>query len=273
MRKKKLSVVVTTYGRAANLVKLIESFRDACRQVDLEIVVVSSDLPQSEKILSLEGYDFVKVLCLGDRQPGQPRMRSLYFYENLGIEAATGDWVLITNDDTWLSGDFEEAFLEQSESADVLVIPAIIDNPTLGFRTPVIGKLKMGSSSSELLLLDFAIFKTSVLKEIGPADEGLDWYGRGVDMSIRCALESKTMSPLVGVKLQHSLEMENRTPPHYAFDFSYLNKKWAPLENDGGDVSLVLYGPKVSPATLLYAKFVWPSVRGFRKLMRRGLSA
>jgi glycosyltransferase involved in cell wall biosynthesis len=271
VQKLKLSVVVTTYGREANLFRLIESFRDSCREIELEMVVVSSDLPQSEKILGLESYDFVKVICLGDRGAGQPRKRSLYFYENLGIQEATGDWVLITNDDTWLSGDFEKAFIEQSNSADVLVLPAIIDNPALGFRVPVIGTLGSEESTAELLLLDFAIFRSSVLKEIGPADEGLDWYGRGADMSIRCALLGKKMAPLQGVYLQHSLEAENRTPPHYAFDFSYLNQKWSHLERKGSPMVLVLDGGKVSLGTLLYARFLWPFVSALRRFVLRAL--
>lgn len=271
MQKLRLSVVVTTYGREANLVRLIESFQNSCREIELEMVVVSSDSPQSEKILGLERYDFVKVICLGDRGPGQPRKRSLYFYENLGIQEATGDWVLITNDDTWLSGDFEAAFTAQSKSADVLVIPAVIDNPDLGFRVPVIGKLRSESGTAELLLLDFAIFKRSVLREIGPADEGFDWYGRGADMSIRCALLGVKMAPLFGVKLEHSLESENRTPPHYAFDFFYLNQKWSHLEKRGGSVYLNLDGPKVSHGMVMYAKYLWPVVRASRSFIK-GLS-
>ena len=132
----------------------------------------------------------------------------------------------------------------------------------------MIGELRSESGNAELLLLDFALFKRSVLKEIGPADECFDWYGRGADMSIRCALLGVKMSPLFGVQLEHSLESENRTPPHYAFDFFYLNQKWSHLEKRGGSVYLDLDGPKVSHVMVMYAKYLWPVVRSSRNFIK-----
>lgn len=257
-----LSIVVTTYGRAEHISRLVESCERYLTKISFEIVVVSSDSPDSEKISWLAKHSSVKLLCLGDRQPGQPRQQSLYFYENLGIRASLGDWIFITNDDSELADTFQTRFLAQREDADILVVPAHIDNPKLGHRTPIIGSLDTGSGPKPLYLLDFAIFRRTVLEEIGLADEAYDWYGRGADMAISAGLLNKNVVPLTGTYLNHFVAIEERNPPHFAHDLTYLKNKWRYLLKSS---QLKFDSPMPSIFILMYAKFFWPLVRAVRK--------
>jgi len=263
-----LSIVVTTYGRSEQIRRLVESCEKYLTQISFEVVVVSSDSPDSEKISWLSKRSSVKLLSVGDRKPGQPRQRSLYFYENLGIQASTGDWIFIINDDSEISEYLQQRFLSQRGDADILVVPAHIDNPALGHRTPIIGSLDNGSGPVPLYLLDFAIFKRSVLDEIGPADEGYDWYGRGADMAISAGLLGKKVVPITDAYLNHFVELEERNPPHFAHDFTYLKNKWGYLLKSS---QLKFDTPLPSKVTLMYAKYVWPFVRTVRrKLLPKG---
>ena len=263
-----LSIVVTTYGRIEHIKRLVEGCEKYLSGISFEIVVVASDDQASEKIHWLSTRPKVKLICVGDRKPGQPRQRSLYFYENLGIQASTGEWVFIINDDSEISASLQESFIAQRFDADILVVPAHIDNRSLGHRTPVIGTLDNGQGPEPLYLLDFAMFKRSVLNEIGPADEGFDWYGRGADMAISAALLNKKVVPMTGTYLNHFVELEQRNPPHYAHDFLYLKKKWRGLLKSS---RLKFETPLPSIMTLFYAKYIWPAVKFVRtRLQTRG---
>lgn len=256
-----LSIVVTTYGRDSSIRRLVESCEKFLNNLVFEIVVVASDDASSEKVKWLSSVPSVNLVCVGDRKAGQPRQESLYFYENIGIQKSTGDWIFIINDDSEISESMEKRFLEQREQADILVVPAHIDNPSLGHRTPIIGSLETASGRHPLYLLDFAIFKRSTLDEIGPADEGFDWYGRGADMSISAALLGKKVMPLAETYLNHYVEAEQRNPPHFAHDFMYLKRKWSHLLKGS---QLMFDTPLPSSWTVFYATYIWPIVKRAR---------
>lgn len=259
-----LSIVVSSYGRFEYIRNLVKACASNFQNIDYEIVAVTSDPVDSEKNIWLSKQPRVKLVAVGDRLPGRKRQKSLYFYENLGLEAAKGDWILINNDDTTVSEDLAPAFLEQRTSAEILVIPTEIDDPALGRRAPIIGRLVAGKNSTPLYLLDFAFFHKSVFEKIGHADEGLDWYGRGLDMAIRVALHAPEIrvKPLQGGHLIHHLANENRTPPHYAVDFGYLDRKWKREFKGYPHLKLEIFewgkGLRLPKFYLLY---IWPILR------------
>jgi hypothetical protein len=223
-------------------------------------VVVASDLPDSEKCRWAREQPDLTLKCVGDRAPGQRRKKSLYFYENIGISAATGDWILITNDDTEIMAGVQEGLLRQGGHSDVLVVPAEIDNPSLGKRAPVIGQITKNGQAKDLYLLDFAFIRTDLLIAIGPADESFDWYGAGADRSILISLIDGTRVDVLAIgSLTHHLEIENRTPPHFHPDFEHLRSKWRKYSKENPGVSITIYGePKNRLIPLWWFRSIWP---------------
>jgi len=262
----KLSVVVCTYGRFPGLVRLVESIRKEFSRISFEIVVVASDQVDSEKCMWAESQSDIRLVCVGDRYPGEKRTKSLYFYENIGIQEARGDWVFITNDDSEFEPGSQDGFLEQEQVFDVLVLPAELDDPRLGKRAPVIGYLELNGSKKDLLLLDFAFIKRDILHRIGPSDESLDWYGAGADRAVQVALlPDAAVGVLAQGGLTHHLEQENRTPPHSFIDFTYLSEKWKLYEDTHPEAKVVLEG--LTPERklpLFYHKKIWPMLASLR---------
>lgn len=259
-----LSIVVSSYGRFEYIRDLVIACAENLQSLDYEIVAVTSDPADSEKNIWLSMQPRVNLIAVADRVPGKKRKRSLYFYENLGLKAAKGDWILINNDDTTVSEDLASAFIEQRNEAEILVIPTEIDDAALGRRAPIIGKIVTQSHDNALYLLDFAFFHKSVFQTIGYADEGLDWYGRGLDMSIRVSLYAPEMrvKPLARGHLVHHLASENRTPPHYAVDFGYLDRKWKSVFKEYPQLRLELFDwGKGLRLPKLYLFYIWPILR------------
>ena len=267
----KISFIVCTYGRDAPYRRLVESIRREFSSLSYEIVTVASDKMESAKCQWASQQMDVKLICVGDRQPGQKRQRSLYYYENLALKECSGDWVFITNDDTEFMPGSEACFIDQSSQFDVLVIRAELDNPLLGKRAPVIGDLTKDGVTKELLLLDFAFIKSPVMREIGGSDENLDWYGGGADRSILVALQDHVK---VGVMpeggLTHHLELESRTPPHSLPDFKYLKNKWDAYQVRHPNVRIGLHGsPKRNLLPMWYYEKLWPFLFKIRKAIAK----
>ncbi len=260
------SVVVSSYKRFEHMKSLLESVRSEFRQGEFELIAVCSDPLNSPKILWLAEQSDVRLIALGDREEGKPRAKSLYVYENLGIEAASGDWILITNDDTVLECGPRDALLSASGDADVIVFPTEIDDSSLGKRAPIIGRVTDGDYESDVPLLDFAAFHRDVFREIGGADENFDWYGRGADMGIRVALSRKfKVATLANGGLKHKLVLEARRPPHPAYDFEYLQIKWRDYQSSNPNVRIDLWGQ--SPAgggQTFYTNRIWPVLNEIR---------
>ena len=257
-----LSLVVTSYGREEPVKRLIESCQREFTELEYEIVVVSSDPIDSPKLAWLRAQPKVNSVEVGDRPHGAARARSLYFYENLGISEAMGEFILVTNDDTTIEPGTQAAFLDQCVSADVVVFPTEIDDATHGKRAPVIGEVQQNSDVRPIFLLDFAAIRREIYKEIGPMDEGLDWYGGGVDRGVKCALLPTVRHTVLSAGgLKHSLELENRTPPHANFDLRYISTKWQTYVEEQSDVGISFYEPHVEsriPDWML--RKVWPKV-------------
>lgn len=266
-----LSIVVTSYGREDSLKRLIESCRREFTQLKYEVVVVSSDPEGSSKIDWLRQQPDVNSIEARDRPYGSPRAKSLYYYENLGISRARGNFILVTNDDTSIEAGTQEAFTEAQMQFDVIVFPTEIDDKSLGKRAPVIGAVLAGTIARPIFLLDFAAIHKSIYQSIGPMDESLDWYGGGVDRGVKCALvHDLRLGVLRAGGLAHTLELENRTPPHADFDLRYLSRKWAKFEEENRQVKILWSEPYVKsriPDWVL--RKVWPTVSRFWSGLRK----
>ena len=267
----KISFVVCTYDRDVSYRRLVESIRREFSSVSYEIVTVASDKMESAKCQWASQQMDVKLICVGDRLPDQKRQKSLYYYENLALSECSGDWIFITNDDTEFMPGSGPCFLEQSTMFDVLVIRAELDDPVLGKRAPVIGKLIKDGVIKELLLLDFAFIKSPVMRAIGGSDENLDWYGGGLDRSILVALQDHVK---VGVMpdggLTHHLELESRTPPHSLPDFKYLKNKWDAYQVRNPNVRISVYGnPKRNLLPMWYYENLWPFLFKVKKAIAK----
>ncbi len=257
-----VSVIVSTYGRIESFKALVESIRQEFSSVEYEVVAVSSDEIDSPKLDWIRSQGDIVLVACNDRPPGSKRSKSLYYYENLGLSHASGEWTLITNDDSIIDPG-TLAGIQLNRGADILVAPTEIDNPKLGKRTPVIGRVQVGAEFEDIYLLDFAFFSRRSLEIIGPADTEFDWYGRGADMGVRAALLSLKVEKLALGGITHSLDLENSLPPHPSFDFSYLERKWA-------EHQVEWFGPSLSRGEgSIYVRFVWPFVQVLRNQFRR----
>lgn len=231
MSHPKVTIVVATYGRFDHFRKLVESVRAAFPKGTYEIVAVSSDPTHGEKMEWMDAQPDINVLQAGTRMPGEHRKRSLYEFENIGINEATGEWIFVTNDDTEIDPLFYQALLPLADAYDVIMVNGHLGDVGLGCRTAVIGDITPpGGEKRPLYLYDFTIIRKSVYQRIGFLDTGLDWFGKGFDLAMAC--ETQTGLRICyesDLKVNHAIADENRRPPHYARDFAYATNKWRTL--------------------------------------------
>jgi GT2 family glycosyltransferase len=265
-----ISVVVSSYKRFDHIKALIESFRNEFLPGEFEVVAVCSDMPDTEKALWLTRQSEVNAIFVGDRKEGQPRAKSLYVYENIGIKSAKGEWILITNDDTIVEPGTREAFHKATSLGQVVVFPTEVDDPSMGKRVPIIGEVLRNGHRNEIPLLDFAAFHRDVFEELGGADEAFDWYGRGADMGVRVVLSQKfDIVSLDSGGLTHKLVLEARRPPHPARDFSYLETKWRQYQESQPETRISFFGPSLAgKGETFYTKRVWPGLNALRLFLR-----
>ena len=225
-----LSIVVATYGRFDYFKRLVESCR-VFPPGSYEIIAVSSDVP-GDKLAWMGQQPDVTTLFAGQRLPGQHRSQSLYAFENIGIKAAKGEWVFVTNDDTQLDPMFMYHLNVYGPGYDVIMVKGHLGDVGLGARTAVIGSITPPPGiglpgKKELYLYDFTLIRKSVYEQIGYLDEGLDWFGKGFDLAMACETQQSLrifyQSPIA---VNHDIAAENRRPPHYARDFHYATQKW-----------------------------------------------
>lgn len=221
-----LSVVVSSYGRFKQIQELVESVRIACKLASpYKIFAVCSDPPDSPKIQWLRQQDDVHLIH-PDVRTGS-RVKSLYYYENLGIKLAPPGWIFVTNDDTTLDPGFYENLLKYDHSYDILSVKAGISR-----WFPIIGTLcRVGETcQSPLYLYDFTVIRRWVYDAINYLDENLDWFGKGWDLSLKCEFLARPKGARIcydtDLYVHHSFCHENRSPPECHNDFRYIEKKW-----------------------------------------------
>lgn len=238
MSNPKVSIIIPTYGRAKYLKDLIASVRKTTPPGCYEIVVVSSDLPESEKIKWLSSQSDVKVVLAGTRKAWQVRKDSLAHYMNEGVRNSTSEWIFVVNDDMFFAPDWYQELVNFLDDVNhfkvgMIVVSTHIGHVSYGQRIPVIGKTKKGEEDwKDLYLSDFAVVKKSVLKEIGLWDEKINWAGYSVDASL--AIEFLTDKEIVAeekIKLDHFIVREERnaeTIDEFE-DYNYVKRKWDKL--------------------------------------------
>lgn len=231
----KLSIVISSYRRERYLKNLILSIRNHFPENSYEIIIVSSDNPNSDKIKTISKYKNVKVLTPDLRI--NKRLHSLYYYENIGIKQCENDWIFITNDDTKFINNFYDEFCKIEKDYDVILIGGHVGNRREGIRIPKIGTLnKPNVCNNDLYLFDFSLIRKSVYEKIEYLDENIDWFGKGLDLSLQ--IEFLTNSKILyesNLIIDHEIAMENRTCDNETKDFAYLEQKWTKwrLENPG----------------------------------------
>src|SRR3989344_5476227 len=235
MNNPKVSIVIQTYGRAEYLKGLIESVRFSTPQGAYEFVIVSSDLPESEKIKRLSQQSDVNLILADARKEWQLRKKSSCYYLNLGIKNSKKEWVFLINDDMRFDENWYKEFTKLLSNPDnsnvgMIIVSSHLGEVKHGYRIKKLGQTKKGDGPwKDLYLSDFCIMKKSVLEEIGFYDEKLDWFVLGVDTSL--AVEFLTNKDTIisdKIKIDHFIAEENRdanTEDGFT-DFHYLLRKW-----------------------------------------------
>lgn len=234
MQNTKVSIVIPTYGRAHFLKDLISSVRNSTPQNAYEFVIVSSDLPESDKVKWLLQQRDVELILAGQRKKWQLRKQSLYYYINLGIKKTKKEWVFAVNDDMCFDKNWYkelEILLSNpiNNSAGMVIVATHIGSTKLGRRIVKIGKTQKNGVWKDLYLSDLSIIKKSVLEDIGFFDENLEWYGSGADNSLSIEFMTNE-NTLISEKIivDHFITKENRNADtESAFtDLHYLIRKW-----------------------------------------------
>ena len=93
----RISAVIPTFERHELLVAAIESVRRQTLEVAEIVVVVDGERPDPDTLAALDRIDDPRLVVVrGGRRLGNARAR------NLGIDAASGDWIaLLDDDDEW----------------------------------------------------------------------------------------------------------------------------------------------------------------------------
>jgi GT2 family glycosyltransferase/Flp pilus assembly protein TadD/predicted SAM-dependent methyltransferase len=233
IKKPSISFVVPTYKRDQYVKNLILSIQETTPENIYEIIIVSSDEADSEKIKWLEKQDNTKIY-MPDVRSGS-RKRSLAFYYNLGISKAENDWIFPLNDAMALKGFWYENFVDtiskpENSNAGVIIVATHLANPELGHRVALQGRTKKGQGEwKDLYLTDFNIVKREVFETTGGYDENIDWYGRGLDFGLAVSfLTDKEIIVDERIRLDHFLAQEHRleslSDPSQGF--LYVKQKW-----------------------------------------------
>ena len=235
MRKPKVSIIVPTYGRAEGLQKLFDSLRQYTPSDIYELVVVSSDPPETQKAIWLTQQPDVRVIFADSRKSWQLRKKSNYFYLNTAIKNSNYPWIFPVSDDMYFEENWYDAFLaiiNHSNNADVglIILASHVGNVESGIRVDVIGKTrKKDGDWKDLYLSDVSIVRRDVMETVGLFDEKMDWFGSGADLSLSVEfLTDKETTIAENIRVSHSISKENRaTNMGDSFsDFHYLMNKW-----------------------------------------------
>ena len=239
-----ISIVVSTYGRQAEIKKLIHSIQENFPEGEFEIIIVSSDSPSSEKITWLKNHPNTVVLN-PDVRTGK-RTKSLYYYENMGIREASKEFILVINDDMSFDNSFYPEFLKWVDN-DIIYLKTHLAQVSLGTRLPIIGTYKTPNlSEGNLYLLDFLVCKKEVYEKIGFLDENIDWFGKGADLALIFAFSKENFKVCKenNLYLNHSISSENRnshtTQNGSSTYHKYIEQKWRKFceQNPGYDFKI-----------------------------------
>ncbi len=161
----KLSIVIPTYNRRDLVFKCLTSVYNNTDLSDSEVIVVSNGC--SDRTVEHLQYHKPKVHILHWHQPlGYPKA------VNLGMSAATGDYVILLNNDTEIFGN---------DWIDQLLKP-FTTNP----KTGITGLIKRYQGGKPWVLFFCAAIKREVINKIGLLDETFTpGCGEDIDYCIR----------------------------------------------------------------------------------------
>ncbi len=235
MERPRISIVSHTYGRSEYLKNMIGSVRASTPRDAYEILVVSSDPPETEKVRWLKQQDDV-IFIQGDiRRPWELRKQSAHYYINLGIKKAKYEWVVVFNDDMCADKDWYKEFstlVSNPKNANMgMIIAAVhLGKAEHGRRIVKFGRTKKaGKDWKDLYLADLAIMRKDALERVGLYDEKIDWAGGGADLAL--AFEFLTDSETITsekINIDHFIADENRskTINNEFRGFHYVIQKW-----------------------------------------------
>lgn len=211
----KLSVIVVNHNMCVLLKQALLTLNRACRDIDYELIVVDdASVDRSQKMLQDEFSE--AKLILNSTSVGMAKAR------NLGIEQATGEYVLLVNADT-ISGkktvEHVLEFMDAHDDAGGVGVRALnprgnfLPESRTGFTRAWGGLLKLTGlakyfpksrlykhddnwveeeefATTEVDVINgaFMLLRKSVLNKIGPLDERLAMFGHDIDLSFRIRL-------------------------------------------------------------------------------------
>lgn len=235
MKKTATSIIIPTFGRTEHLKNLLESIRESTPPESYEIIVVSSDLPDTEKIGWLKEQKDINLIMSDSRKEGGKRKKSLYHYTNLGAYQAKNEWVFVINDDMLFDKKWYHNFQKlisdpKNYNVGMVIVATHLSRVWLGRRIVKLGwTQKLNSQRKNLYLSDFSFIRRDVLKQINYFDENLDWAGSGVDNSLNVEfLTNKETITDESIVINHSIANEHRASNigNVFEDYHYLTNKW-----------------------------------------------
>jgi len=166
----KVSIVIGTCGLRHGLVRCIESICDNTNMDDKEIIVVGNGADDDTKIY-IRGLKSSRVKSIWyDERLGYP---AAY---NRGIEASSGEIVILLNDDT--------VVLDRSWMADLLT--PFKRDPSVGITGPMKFSWECGGTYREALAFWCVAVKREVFDSVGLLDEAFSpGMGEDADLCIK----------------------------------------------------------------------------------------
>lgn len=213
----KLSLILATYGRAAEIERLFDSLaQQSCR--DFEVLVV--DQNQDERLEPFIARAASRGLCLRHLRLGQP---SLSGARNLGLANARHDIVAFPDDDCWYEHDTVAKVVQHFEADPALdgVVARWVEQSQARPEIDDLHRLRLaewrsfrgGDASSISLFL-----KRSRLLASGGFDERLgvgQWYGAAeeTDLLLRLLEADAKLVHAPAVKVRHAFVAPSARPP------------------------------------------------------------
>ena len=210
MSPTRVSAVIPHWNRRDLLKTLLENLREQDRPFD-EIIVVDNGSTDGSAELA-EDY--------GSRAIRLATNQGFAAAVNRGIEAATGDWIAILNNDVTLDPAWLATLLEQKadalfatgkilSAADPRIIDGTFDEISRGACALRCGAGKPDSTywnhprPIRFAPMTAALFRRDLFYEVGLLDESFGSYLEDVDFGLRCAARGRSGVYLPGAVAYH----------------------------------------------------------------------
>jgi SAM-dependent methyltransferase len=212
----RVSVILTTYNRAAQLGKAVESVLSQSG-VDLELIVIDDGSTDNTEVV-LAGLADSRLRCLSQSNRGLSASR------NAGAREARGEWLLFLDDDDRLREGALNALLDAtSDTARRVVVGGVRfvdgDGRTLGDRAP--------KSLDDALAGTFLINR-SLFHEAGGYLEGMPCsHQTELFLRVRQVVDDRSgaisyvQAPVVDVERRPAAGRPEQSPAH-----SYFGGRW-----------------------------------------------